>query len=421
MKLLAVISHKGGAGKTTTAVMLAEELAERGYRVLLVDADRQHSAGLLLDLTSSEERVQETRVGNLDYFASGRLTELDVEDRYAELQGTYDVGVVDTPSLDDALARAWLRESDAALVVLQVEPLTMKTMHGAMATIETVRRVNPRIQVLGLLPTLFEEAQATHRTLLNELVSRRRDSVFPAIPRDAGLMHRAGMSWAANVGAAARDAYWAVADRVVSTMDLTVGPVARQAEAPVTAPAPIRHGSRAGYPAELGGGHESHRSVPDSRLATRDSRLMAEPPVERPPQVELTITRTAAPRPNWGRQLAPFALGFAAALLVLALAMGPLRARLFSAPAPAYAVPPPPSPGTTTTLQAAPQPVKAPAPAPSAVKKPAAAVKKPAAGVPARLEGGGLSPGVPTRGEAGGFPASGWGERGAAKGKGGSS
>jgi LmbE family N-acetylglucosaminyl deacetylase len=37
------------------------------------------------------------------------------------------------------------------------------------------------------------------------------------------------------------------------------------------------------------------------------------------------------------------------------------------------------------------------------------------AGVPARLEGEGLSPGVPTRREAEGFPASGWGERGAAE------
>src|SRR5207245_895417 len=112
MKLLAVISHKGGAGKTTSAVVLAEELAERGYRVLLVDADRQHSGGLLLDLAGADEGVHETRISNLDYFASGRLAELEVEDRYAELAGSYDVGVVDTPSLDDELARAWLSESD---------------------------------------------------------------------------------------------------------------------------------------------------------------------------------------------------------------------------------------------------------------------------------------------------------------------
>jgi chromosome partitioning protein len=358
MKLLAVISHKGGAGKTTTAVMLAEELAERGYRVLLVDADRQHSCGLLLDLANSEERVQETRVGNLDYFASGRLTELDVEERYAELQGVYDVGVVDTPSLDDALARAWLRESDAALVVLQVEPLTMKTMHGAMATIETVRRVNPRIQVLGLLPTMFEETQATHCTLLNELVGRRRDSVFPAIPRDSGLMHRAGMSWAANVGAAARDAYWAVADRVVSTMDLTVGPVSQQPEFATAAPAPMA---------------ERWSAPPEPPV---ERAPVERAPVERLSRLEMPSTRDAAPRASWGRQLAPFALGFAAALLVLALAMGPLRARLFGAATPAHAVSTAPSQEAPTTLDIAPQAAPKPVPAAAAAKKPTAAVAK---------------------------------------------
>ena len=50
MKLIAVISHKGGAGKTTSSVQLAEEMARRGQRTLLVDADRQQGAGLLLGI-----------------------------------------------------------------------------------------------------------------------------------------------------------------------------------------------------------------------------------------------------------------------------------------------------------------------------------------------------------------------------------
>jgi cellulose biosynthesis protein BcsQ len=143
MKLIAVISHKGGAGKTTSAVLLAEELARRGQRTLLVDADRQQGAGLLLGIDAPAGCVQKTMVGDLSYLGSARLTDLEIADCYASVASRFDVGVVDTPSLDDALARAWLRESAAALMVLQVDPLTVKTLPSALNTLEVVRSNRP--------------------------------------------------------------------------------------------------------------------------------------------------------------------------------------------------------------------------------------------------------------------------------------
>ena len=44
MPIVAVIAEKGGSGKTTVAANLAAELAARGARALLVDADGQGSA-----------------------------------------------------------------------------------------------------------------------------------------------------------------------------------------------------------------------------------------------------------------------------------------------------------------------------------------------------------------------------------------
>lgn len=223
MKTLAVISHKGGAGKTSSAVMLAEDFAARGLRVVLVDADRQRGAGLLLGIEQPTQSVMQTQNPRLRYFCCSGIPLRELPAKAQELDGLFDVAVVDTPSLDDPLAKAWMQLSSAALMLIPIEPVSLKTLDAAEEALEGSKRFNPNIQLLGFLATMFDENDSQHRTLILELRSRRSDDLIPgAIPLDSGLAHRAAqkVEHRTQPGEATRQAYHATGDFIIEAMGL---------------------------------------------------------------------------------------------------------------------------------------------------------------------------------------------------------
>jgi len=54
-KVLAITNRKGGTGKTMTAVSLAAALARQGKKVLIIDADSQHSATVSLGVKEPDK------------------------------------------------------------------------------------------------------------------------------------------------------------------------------------------------------------------------------------------------------------------------------------------------------------------------------------------------------------------------------
>jgi hypothetical protein len=131
--------------------------------------------------------------------------------------------VVDTPSLDDPLARAWMQLSSAALMLIPIEPVSLKTLDAAEAALDGAKRLNPNIQLLGFLATMFDEQDSQHRTLMLELRSRRADDLIPeAIPLDSDLAHRAAqkVEQRTQPGEATRRAYHATGDHLLQAMEL---------------------------------------------------------------------------------------------------------------------------------------------------------------------------------------------------------
>ena len=83
LQQIAVMNFKGGSGKTTTAVHLAQFLALRGYRVLAVDLDPQASLSALLGYQPEFDVAEgDTIYGAIRYDADRRRTAEIVSDTY---------------------------------------------------------------------------------------------------------------------------------------------------------------------------------------------------------------------------------------------------------------------------------------------------------------------------------------------------
>lgn len=182
-QVIAVFNHKGGTGKTTTAVTLAAGLAARGHRTLLADTDGQGNVAVSLGLTAStrtlyhvlvmglalEEAVTEARP-NLDtllsnetlaaaelYLAGRQNRDRVLSSRLARARERYDYVIVDcSPSLS-LLNQNALVFADAVLCPVACDYLSLVGVRQVVKTIKNVNRLlNHPVQLWGVLPTMFD-------------------------------------------------------------------------------------------------------------------------------------------------------------------------------------------------------------------------------------------------------------------------
>jgi len=193
--VLAVFNHKGGTGKTTTAVHVAAGLAERGAKVLLVDTDGQGNVATSLALTaerslyhvivmglSLEQAVVNARP-NLDilpanetlaaaelYLAGQKRRDRVLAQRLERSRDLYDYVIVDcSPSLSLMNQNA-LAFADAVLCPVACDYLSLVGVRQVLRTIKQVNRIlGHAVQLWGVLPTQFDTRARICREALETL------------------------------------------------------------------------------------------------------------------------------------------------------------------------------------------------------------------------------------------------------------
>jgi chromosome partitioning protein len=211
-RVLAMCNQKGGVGKTTTTINLGAALAETGRRVLLVDFDPQGalSVGLGIDAhdldlsiydllmrrgVAMDDVVLKTDVPGMDLLPANidlsaaevqLVTEVAREQvlarALAPARAEYDVVLIDCqPSLGLLTVNA-LTAADGVLVPLECEYFALRGVALLQDTIEKVRdRLNPDLEVDGLLATMYDARTVHAREVVARLVDAFGDRVFHTV------------------------------------------------------------------------------------------------------------------------------------------------------------------------------------------------------------------------------------------------
>ncbi|WP_435357966.1 AAA family ATPase [Emticicia sp. SJ17W-69] len=180
-RVISVVNHKGGVGKTTTTVSLGEAMANMGFKVLLIDLDPQGNLSQVLGIDLPEVQVADALLDNATFPVINIDKNLDlspsdidlanVEMRFHELTGgefrlknrmshlleNYDYIIIDCPPSLNKLTISALTASSSCLITLLPEMSAVKGLNSIWGKISEVRRdLNATLVIDGIVFTMVK-------------------------------------------------------------------------------------------------------------------------------------------------------------------------------------------------------------------------------------------------------------------------
>jgi len=190
--VLAITNRKGGTGKTMTSVSLGASLARQGKKILIVDADSQHSATVSLGIAEPDKLVitlatvmhdiitekeidpvegiishdegislmpSNNNLAGMEISLASMIGRETILRQYLDkVRNLYDYILIDTAPTLDLLALNALAAADSVIIPVAPKYLDAKGLELLLKSIAQIRRhINPNLAIGGILLTMVDK------------------------------------------------------------------------------------------------------------------------------------------------------------------------------------------------------------------------------------------------------------------------
>lgn len=207
--VISLLNHKGGVGKTTSAINIGAGLAKLGKRVLLIDLDPQANLSLAMGIPRQAYTIYEALRGESELIPHNAQPNLDVVTSHLDLSGAemelineagrefilrellaplrekYHYILIDCPPSLGLLTLNALTSSDQVYIPLQTQFLAMQGLAKIKQVIQKVRlRLNKGLEIGGVIATMYDGRKVLNREVVETIHKYFGEMVFNTMIRD---------------------------------------------------------------------------------------------------------------------------------------------------------------------------------------------------------------------------------------------
>jgi chromosome partitioning protein len=202
-KIITISNHKGGVGKTTTAINLGAGLNSLGKKILLIDLDPQANLSQSLGLINQDVNIYGALRGEYKLQPIEVIKGLDVIPSTLDLSGAevemsgeagreyilkeliqplkkaYDYIIIDSPPSLGLLTINSLTASDEIIIPLQAQYLALQGLAKLMEVIDKIKkRLNKDLVLGGVVITQYDSRKVLNRDVVDTIEAHFKKDVF---------------------------------------------------------------------------------------------------------------------------------------------------------------------------------------------------------------------------------------------------